>query len=141
MTSDPVTCGPDTGIVAVAQLMAERDIGAIPVVEDDGSGRPIGVITDRDITIRIVARGENPADRRVRDAMTVDTVTVTSDSSMEDAAREMADRQVRRLIVVDEKGAIRGVVAQADLALSGSHQETGRLVKEISEPTPAASTA
>lgn len=141
MTSDPVTCGPDTAIVAAARLMAERDIGAIPVVDDDGSGRPIGVITDRDITIRIVARGENPADRRVRDAMTVDTVTVTSDSSMEDAAREMADRQVRRLIVVDENGAIRGVVAQADLALSAPHQETGRLVKEISEPTPAASTA
>ncbi len=136
MTSDPVTCGPDTGIVAAAQLMAERDIGALPVVEDNGSGRPIGVITDRDITTRIVARGENPVDRQVRHAMTVDTVTVRVDASVEDASREMAGRQVRRLIVVDEKGAIRGVVAQADLALSASHQETGRVVKEISEPTP-----
>jgi len=133
MTSDPVTCGPDTAIVAAARLMADRDIGAIPVL-DNGSRRPIGVITDRDITTRVVAKGENPGDLTVRDAMTNETVTVTVDTSVEEASREMAEKQVRRLIVVDQDGAIRGVVAQADLALHASLENTGTVVKEISEP-------
>jgi CBS domain-containing protein len=133
MTSDPVTCGPDTAIVAAARLMADRDIGAIPVL-DNGSRRPIGVITDRDITTRIVAKGENPGDLTVRDAMTTETVTVTADTSVEDASREMSEKQVRRLIVVDQDGTIRGMVAQADLALHAPVENTGSVVKEISEP-------
>jgi CBS domain-containing protein len=133
MTSDPVTCGPDTAIVAAARLMADRDIGAIPVL-DNGSRRPIGVITDRDITTRIVAKGENPGDLTVRDAMTSETVTVTADTTVEDASREMSEKQVRRLIVVDQDGTIRGMVAQADLALHAPVENTGTVVKEISEP-------
>ena len=133
MTSDPVTCGPDTAIVAAARLMADRDIGAIPVL-DNGSRRPIGVITDRDITTRIVAKGENPGDLTVRDAMTSETVTVTADTTVEDASREMSEKQVRRLIVVDQDGTIRGKVAQADLALHAPVENTGTVVKEISEP-------
>jgi CBS domain-containing protein len=134
MTRDPVTCGPDTAIVAAARLMVEHDIGAIPVVDGDTTHRPIGVITDRDITTRIVAKGENPQERKVRDAMTASTVTVTADTSIEEATNEMAERQVRRLIVVDQDGSIRGVVAQADLALHAPPQDTGNVVKEISEP-------
>jgi CBS domain-containing protein len=134
MTSDPVTCGPDTAIVAAARLMAERDIGAIPVIDSDSSRRPIGVITDRDITTRIVAKGENPIDLTVRDAMTAETVTVTADTSVEEASREMSEKQVRRLIVVDQDGSVRGMVAQADLALHASVENTGAVVKEISEP-------
>jgi CBS domain-containing protein len=114
--------------------MVEHDIGAIPVVDGDTTHRPIGVITDRDITTRIVAKGENPQERKVRDAMTASTVTVTADTSIEEATNEMAERQVRRLIVVDQDGSIRGVVAQADLALHAPPQDTGNVVKEISEP-------
>lgn len=134
MTKDPVTCGPDTELVVAARLMADSDIGAIPVVENEHSRRPVGVITDRDITTRVVARGDNPRDRRVRDAMTPQTVTVTADASVDDASQEMARRQLRRLVVVDENGAVMGVVAQADLALHAPAQQTGQVVKEISEP-------
>jgi len=134
MTGDPVTVSPDTGLVDVARLMAERDIGDVPVVDHEDSQRPVGVITDRDITTRVVARGQNPVEGRVRDAMTAETITVTPETTIEDASREMAHRQVRRLIVVDEMGRCQGVVAQADLALQISPQETGRVVKEISQP-------
>ena len=129
MTADPVTVSPDTGLVEVARLMAERDIGAIPVVDDEDGLRPVGVITDRDITTRVVARGQNPSTTRVRDAMTPETITVTPDTSVEDASRAMAHRQVRRLIVVDEGGRCQGVVAQADLALQAPPQQTGRVVR------------
>ena len=134
MTSSPATCTPDTPIQAVAQTMADEDCGAVPVVESDGSTRPVGVVTDRDIAVRVVARGKSPDEITAVDVMSEGAVTVRDDADVDEAARTMKDRQLRRLVVVDGDGAVVGVLAQADLARSGRDAQTGDVVEEISEP-------
>ncbi len=135
MTSSPATCTPDTSLQDVARTMADEDCGALPVVASEGSNEPVGVVTDRDIAIRIVATGQNPADKTAADAMTKDAVTVRASASVEEAARMMKDRQLRRLIVVGDDGAITGILAQADLARAGHEARTGEVVEEISKPS------
>src|SRR5262245_49025477 len=94
MSSEPVCCLPDAGIVEVARLMVEHDCGEIPVCDRDG--RPLGVITDRDIVCRIVARGHNPVDVVLEDCMSTPVVTVTPDTDLDDCARLMEQYQIRR---------------------------------------------
>lgn len=108
---------------------------AIPVVEDVESMKPLGIITDRDITVRMVAKGKNPLDMNARDVMTESTVTTRPDADVEEAAQQIKDHQVRRLIVVDDDGACIGIVAQADIALDASDGRTGDVVEETSEPS------
>lgn len=133
MTSSPATCTPDTPLRDVARTMADEDCGAVPVVESEGSTQPVGVVTDRDIAVRVVARGTNPADVTAVGAMSEGAVTVRSDADVDEAARTMKDRQLRRLVVVDGGGAIVGVLAQADLARAGADRQTGDVVEAISE--------
>lgn len=135
MTENPVVCTPDTDLQAVARMMRDCDCGAIPVVEDEDSRRPVGMVTDRDITIRIIAEGQNPLERRVRDAMTGEAITVAADADVQEAARIMEDRQVRRLLVTENGRAVMGIIAQADIALAASDQLVGEMVEEISEPS------
>lgn len=133
MTGNPVSCQPETGIVDAARLMAKRDVGAIPVLGGDG-GKPIGIVTDRDVTVRIVAEGTDPRNARVHEAMTEGVVTVSPETELDEASRRMAERQVRRLVVVGSDGTVQGVVAQADLALHDRPEEVGDVLKEISQP-------
>lgn len=133
MTSSPATCTPDTPIQAVAQTMADEDCGAVPVVESEGSDQPVGVVTDRDIAVRVVARGKSPADTTAVDVMSEGAVTVRADADVDEAARTMKDRQLRRLVVVDGDGAVVGVLAQADVARAGADRQTGDVVEAISE--------
>ena len=102
---------------------------------------PIGVITDRDIVCRTVARGLNPLDLVVADCMTTPCVTVTPDLSLGECAWLMEDKKIRRLPVVDADGSCCGIVALADIALRGKIGVTTEVVKEVSEPTAAASAA
>ena len=134
MTKSPATCTRDTPLQEVARTMADEDCGAVPVVESEGSNQPVGIVTDRDITVRVVARGQNAAEKTAADAMTEATITVRADADVDEATRTMKDRQVRRLLVTDDAGAIVGILAQADLARSGADQKTGDVVEEISEP-------
>lgn len=131
MTPSPATCTPDTSLQDVARTMADCDCGAVPVVQS-GSNEPLGVVTDRDITIRVVATGRNPADATVADAMTEGTVTVRADAALDEATRTMKERQVRRLVVVGDDGAIVGILAQADLAREAQNAKTGDVVQAIS---------
>ena len=135
MTKGPVCCLPDTSLKDVARLMLEFDCGQIPVVDSDAR-RPIGVITDRDITCRAVARGRSPLTLSAKDCMTSPAVTVTPDTSVEECCRLMEERQVRRLPVVDEGGACCGIVSQADLALRMANGVCAYVVREISRPAP-----
>lgn len=139
MTESPSVCTPDTGLQDVARLMVEHDCGAIPVVENDQGGKPVGVITDRDITVRTVATGQNPLQQRAVDAMTDTTVTVRPSESADRAADLMEQKQVRRLVVVDDDDACVGILAQADLARGAPDDQTAEVVEEISEPSDKAS--
>lgn len=133
MTSNPATCTRDTSLQEAARMMVECDCGAIPVVESNGQrGKPVGIITDRDITIRIVAEGKNPIEKSVRDAMTDSAVTIGPDESLERCAQLMEEKQLRRMLVVDESGTLVGIIAQADIARHGSDQATGELVEQVS---------
>lgn len=133
MTPSPDTCTPDTPIEAVARTMADENCGAVPVVESEGSNQPVGVVTDRDVTVRLVARGRNPLEATAADAMSEGAVTVRSEADLDEAARTMKDRQLRRLVVVDGGGAIVGILAQADLAREAADRQTGDVVEAISQ--------
>jgi CBS domain-containing protein len=141
MTVDPTCCIPQTGLQEVAQMMIDHDCGEIPVVDDHETRLPIGVVTDRDITCRTVARGLNPLDLTVADCMSKPCVTVTPDMSLEECSRIMAENQIRRVPVVDAGGACCGIVALADIALHATNSVAGEVVKEVSESTAASSAA
>jgi CBS domain-containing protein len=133
MTKNPACCTSDASLQEVAKMMVDNDCGAIPVVENQNQKKPIGIITDRDITVRTVAEGKNPLDLTARDAMTSSVVTVRENSSANDCFNLMEDKQIRRVAVVDENGACCGIVAQADVAQKASKGETAELIKEVSE--------
>ena len=137
MTASPTTCRPDTGLQEAAKKMADEDCGCLPVV--DGDNKPVGVITDRDITCRIVAQGKNPLDLTVSDCMTSPVISVSENSDLRECCQLMEDNQVRRLPVVDESGACCGMVAQADIALNAPEAMSGEMVKSVSQETSRAS--
>jgi CBS domain-containing protein len=141
MTADPACCISDTALQEVAQMMVDHDCGEIPVVDDKETKLPIGVITDRDIVCRTVARGLNPLDLTAADCMTTPCVTVTPEMPVGKCAWLMEDKKIRRVPVVDADGRCCGIVALADIALSGKTGVTAEVVKEVSEPTAAASAA
>jgi CBS domain-containing protein len=133
MTDSPTCCTPETGLQEVAQMMVDCDCGCIPVVDNDDTKMPVGMITDRDITCRVVAQGRNPLDLTARDAMTSTVVSVTPDTSLEECLDLMEESQVRRIAVVDEDGKICGIVAQADVARNADEQKTAEVVQQVSK--------
>jgi CBS domain-containing protein len=141
MTADPAVCTPESGLQEIAQMMVDHDCGEIPVVENKETKLPVGVITDRDIVCRTVARGLNPLDLTVADCMSKPCVTVTPDMSLEECSRILEENKIRRVPVVDADGSCCGIVALADIALHAGRKVAGEVVKEISERTSAASAA
>lgn len=135
MTREPGVCTPETRIQDVARMMAEHDCGEIPVVESSRSKRPVGVVTDRDIALRVVAQGRDPSHVTARDCMSSPVHTVTPDTEVESACQILEQHQVRRVPVVDERGEICGVVSQADIATFASERDTAEVVRSISQPS------
>ena len=132
MTTAPACCTPNTPLVDVARLMVENDCGEIPVVEDLGSRKLAGVITDRDIATRVVAAGRNSAEARAMDAMTSPALSVHSDTSLQECCELMETHQIRRVPVVDESGGVVGIVSLADVVRSANSATTVAVVKEVS---------
>lgn len=135
MTKDPACCTPDTSIEDVARLMLEHDCGEIPVVASKSDGGLVGVITDRDIVLRLVARGQDVKGATAGACMTQPALSLPPDAKVSDAIEMMQTNQVRRLPVVTVDGAVCGIVAQADLARYATAEQTGDLVRDVSEPT------
>jgi CBS domain-containing protein len=136
MTTNPACCSPATLLPEVARLMIAHDCGEIPVV-DAGTGKPVGVITDRDITVRAVAKGLDIASVQARDCMSAPVVGVSPDASLDRCASIMEDRQLRRVLVLDGDGCLCGIVAQADLARKAPTQVVAEVVKDVSRPSVA----
>jgi CBS domain-containing protein len=141
MTTDPACCTADSSLPEVARMMVDKDCGEIPVVENTSSKVPIGVVTDRDIVCRTIANGLNPLDLTAADCMSKPIVTVTPDMLLEECCRIMKEKLVRRVPVVDDRGACVGIIALADIALHTGKNVAGHIVKEVSEPTSLASAA
>jgi CBS domain-containing protein len=135
MSKDPACCTRESSLQDVAILMSEHDCGEIPVVDNMESKRPVGVVTDRDITIRTVALGKNPLELRARDCMSSPAVTVTPETTVDDCCTLMEENQLRRVPVVDESGCCCGIVSQADIARNASKKDAGELVKDVSRQT------
>ena len=133
MTKEPVCCSASTNLQDVAKMMIDNDCGCIPIVEDESSKKPIGTITDRDITIRTVAKGKNPLEMTAGDVMTDRVISVSPDTSVEECCNLMESNQIRRVVVVDKDGGCCGMVAQADIAINASDNKTAEVVQEVSK--------
>lgn len=135
MTSQPVCVTPETPIQEAARLMKDQNVGMLPVVQTEGSKQLIGVITDRDITIRHVAEGHTSTDCPVSEAMTDNVTTASPESDVSDVMEIMGREQVRRIPIVDERGELVGVVAQADVVLHAKDdRKAEQAIEEISQP-------
>jgi CBS domain-containing protein len=131
MTQDPRSIGKSVSVVEAARLMREADVGSLPITDDE---QLVGMITDRDITTRVVAEAADPKTTTVGDVYSQDLISVEPENDLEEALQLMARHQVRRLPVV-EKGRLVGIVAQADIALRANETKTGELVEAISAPS------
>ena len=133
MTADPRSITASASVVEAARLMRQEHIGSLPITDDK---KLVGMITDRDITTRVVAEAADPRTMSVGDVYSRDLISVEPNNDLEEALQLMARHQVRRLPVV-ENGRLVGIVAQADIALTlrGNETKTGELVEAISEPS------
>lgn len=125
MTANPIFSLPDASVESVACLMADSSCGEIPICKD---GRVVGIVTDRDVTCRVVAAGRSAADTKVREIMTLLPVTIFADEPLHVAIDVMEKESVRRLPVVDANGGLVGIVSQVDIAQRASERKAGRLL-------------
>jgi CBS domain-containing protein len=130
MTRNPTVIDPSASIQDAARIMRDQDTGVVPIVEN---GRPVGLVTDRDIVVRAIAEGPDRLNRPVRDIATTDLVTVEPDISTTEAAALMGERQVRRVLVCENDRLV-GVASIGDLAVKERHdRRTGDTLEEISQ--------
>jgi CBS domain-containing protein len=134
MTAQVVTAKPSTKIFDVARTMAEIESGAVPVTED---GKVVGLITDRDIVIRVIAAGLG-LDSPVSEVMSDQVETCLENDNVADAAAKMGSNQIRRLVVLNEQGRLAGILSLGDIALDYGAKAVGRTLEEISTDSPTA---
>jgi CBS domain-containing protein len=135
MTPAVVTVSRDTPLADAARMMRDSDVGPLPVAD---AGRLVGVLTDRDITIRAVADGKDPFSTRVDEVMTPKVVCCLDTDEVERAAEMMQSAQLRRLLVVDEAGRLAGIVSLGDIAVrTGNDSLSGETLQHVSEPPPS----
>lgn len=134
MTKNPVCCLPNDTVVKAAELMKDKDVGSIPVVENEQTKKLVGIVTDRDLALRIVADGLDARTTKVETIMTRTVVTCHAEDDLQKALDSMAEKQLRRIPVVDNDNNILGIIAQADVATRVDQPEkTAEMVKEISQ--------
>ena len=129
MTSKPCSIDADKPVSYAAKMMRDEDVGLAPIVEGE---RLVGVLTDRDIAVRVVAEGRDPDQVKVAEVASRDIVTLDPQQNLDEALRLMAQHQVRRLPVVEEDGRLVGVLAQADVAKEADQGRTGEVVQQVS---------
>ncbi len=133
MTADPRSIALGDPIVKAARLMRDEEVGSLPVIEQ---GRLVGMLTDRDIAVRVIAEGKSSESTTVAEVFSRDPVVAEPDQDLDEALRLMARHQVRRLPVVEDDRLV-GILAQADVALEEKEKKTGELVESISQPSEA----
>ncbi len=134
MTKNPVCCRPDDMVTKVAQLMQSENIGSIPVIENEQTKKLVGIVTDRDLVLKIIAKGHDVKSTKVELVMTRQIVTCRVEDDLQVAIDAMAEHQLRRIPIVDNDAKIVGIIAQADVATRVNlPEETATMVKEISQ--------
>ena len=136
MSRNPTSVTPETPLAEAARLMKQENIGVVPVVESEGSRRLVGLITDRDIAIRAVAEGRDGTTTSVGHIMTSEIRSASPDDSVNDVMALMGREQVRRVPIVDDRGALVGIIAQADIVLEAKDdRKAEKTVEKISQPS------
>jgi CBS domain-containing protein len=133
MTADPRSISPGDPIVEAARLMRDENVGSLPVTDE---GKLVGMLTDRDIAVRVVAEGKSLESTTVGEVFSRNPVAARPDQDLDEALQLMAQHQVRRLPVVQDDRLV-GILAQADVALEEKEKKTGELVESISQPSEA----
>jgi CBS domain-containing protein len=134
MTLAPACAVPSTPLSEIAALLTRHDCGAIPIVENRDTGRPVGVVTDRDIVCRTVAEGRNALELTAADCMSAPCVAVPEEMEVSECTALMESHRIRRIVAVNDSGAVSGIVSQADLARRAEPLEVAELVRTVSEP-------
>jgi CBS domain-containing protein len=136
MTKNPVCCLPNDVVAKVAQLMKSENVGSIPVIENEQTKKLIGIVTDRDLTLKVVAEGLDSKSIKAEAVMTLEVVTCLAGDDLQKALDAMASHQLRRIPVIDKDHNIVGIIAQADVATRVNQPEkTAEVVKGISKAT------
>jgi len=134
MTKNPTCCLPSDNVRKVANLMKHENIGSIPVIENEQTQKLIGIITDRDLALKIVGEGLDSNSTKVEAVMTRKLTTCRSDDELQRALDAMASNQLRRIIIVNQTDKVLGIISQADVATRVNKPEkTAELVKDISQ--------
>ena len=132
MTPKAECIGPNEPVQQAARRMSELDVGSLPVCDND---RIVGIVTDRDITVRCTSQGDSPGETRVGDVMTPDIVFCFEDQDVDEAAKLMEREQVRRLVVLNRDKRLVGIVSLGDLAVRNKNDQlSGEALEQISEP-------
>ena len=131
MTSDPYVVSRGASVVDAATIMRDQNVGSVPVVEDDYL---LGIVTDRDLALRVVAAGLDPRTTKVEEVATSNLHSAMPDESLDDVYERMAIWRIRRLPVIESDGRLVGMIAQADLVHELKDKKAGQLVEEISQP-------
>ena len=128
MTAQVVTAKPSTSVKDLAKTMSEIDSGAIPIIED---GKVIGLVTDRDIVVRVIAAGLDLS-TKASEIMSDDVQTCLEEDNLADATAKMASHSIRRLVVLNESGRLAGIISLGDIALDYGDKVVGHTLEEIS---------
>jgi CBS domain-containing protein len=139
MSRNPASCTINDSVETAAKLMKTEDVGSIPVVQTQESRRLVGIITDRDIVVNVVAEGRDAKSTHAEQVMTRNPVTCRENDDVQKALNAMTEHQVRRIPIVDNSERLVGIIAQADVATrTDNPQKTAQVVEEISKPAQAA---
>ena len=133
MTKNPVYSLPSDKVTKLAQLMKSKDIGSVPIIEAEQTNKLVGMVTDRDLALKIVAKGRDPKSTTAEEVMTRKIVTCQAGDKLQKALDAMSEHQLRRIPIIDDNNRIVGIIAQADVATRVDQPEkTADLVKGIS---------
>jgi CBS domain-containing protein len=139
MTKDPVCCRPNDSVATAAELMKNENIGSVPVIQSEQNRTLVGIVTDRDLALKVVAGALDAKSTTVEMVMTHKVVTCHADDDLQKALDAMAEHQLRRIPITDNDKKIVGIIAQADVATRVDELEkTGEMVKDISKDQPFA---
>ena len=134
MTKDPICCLPTDTVVKAAQMMKRENIGSIPVIENEQTRKLVGIVTDRDLALKVVAQGKDAKSMLVESVMTDTLVTCQAEDEIQKALDAMSEHQLRRIPIVNKENKILGIIAQADVATRVNKPEkTAEMVKDISQ--------
>lgn len=134
MTPNPVCCLPNDIVSTVAEIMKTENVGPLPVIENEQTRKLIGIITDRDLALRVVGEGRDPKSTRVEAVMTRKVVTCRADDNLQRSLDAMSEHQLRRIVIIDHANKVLGIISQADVATRINQPEkTAQVVKGISQ--------